>query len=34
MNLLNQVKHKIIQASIAKRFPIINFGIKGFMSKE
>ena len=34
MNLLNQVKHKIIQASIAKRFPLLNFGIKGFMSEE
>ena len=34
MNLLNQVKHKVIQASIAKRFPLLNFGIKGFMSEE
>jgi len=34
MYLLNQVKHKIIQASIAKRFPLLNFDIKGFMSEE
>lgn len=34
MNLLKQIKHKIIQTSIAKRFPLLNFVIKGFMSEE
>jgi hypothetical protein len=34
MNVLNSFKHKIVQASIAKRFPLMNFGIKGFMSEE
>jgi hypothetical protein len=34
MNVLYQVKHKIIQASIARRFPLLNFGIKGFMNEE
>ena len=34
MKLLNEVKHKVIQSSVAKRFPLENSKIKGFMSEE
>lgn len=34
MNLLNRAKHKVVQTSVAKRFPLENSKIKGFMSEE
>ena len=34
MKLINLAKHKVVQASVAKRFPLENANIKGFMSEE
>jgi predicted O-methyltransferase YrrM len=34
MHLTNLVKEKVVQKAVRLRFPLENFGIKGFMSEE